>query len=79
MKSLYLLIGFIVALVLFSATASAVNQSQQVLMIVGYDGQYWYPYTVSLQNDIKRRKWNKIKAIKNPVLVTRQPQTDAFL
>jgi len=63
----------------FSAKVfAAVADTRQVIMIVGYDGRYWYPYTAVLESNIKHRDWEKITAIENPVAVTRQPQTGHF-
>ena len=53
------------------------SQQKQVLMIVGFDGNVWQPYTLLLpqKRGIKWRDWQKIHAIVDPISVTRQPGT----
>jgi len=53
---------------------------KQVLMVVGFNGKDWHPYTLSLpqKNEIKRYDWQMIGAIVDPISVTRQPGTGIF-
>ena len=53
----------------------AVNNVSEKLMIVGYDGKSWYPYVTEIYNGkkIKANDWKRIKAIRNPAYLTRQP------
>lgn len=59
---------------------SDTSHQKQILMIVGFDGNVWQPYTVSIppKGPIQRHQWQKIEAIVNPMSVTRQPGTGIF-
>lgn len=51
--------------------------SKDVFLILAYDGDAWYPYlqTIESNEGISSKGWKKLKGIKNPALVTRQPET----
>ena len=77
------------ALGLFPAVANAAEfPDQEVIMILGFDGKAWHPYTLNLppkrgnakQGVIKRRHWKKLKSIVDPIALTRQSGTgDIFV
>lgn len=64
-----------VIMLLVMSHAFAKNNDLQNLMIVGYDGKNWFPYVAAISNGkkIKSNDWRKIKAIRNPAYLTRQP------
>ncbi len=67
-------------LLLCISTTSAIENkenSTQVLLLLGYDGSAWHPYTttVSPKKGLQHKHWQKIDFIINPVSVTRQPFT----
>jgi len=60
--------------------ASEKKATDDVLMIVGYDGSAWYPYVAIIDKQIKfnRNSWTKIIDIRDPVNLTRQPGTGDY-
>jgi len=68
-----LLLSISLLLVMNSAVSKA--DDTQTLMIVGYDGKSWFPYIAKITKDktIKSKDWNKIKTIRDPAYLTRQP------
>ena len=59
---------------------------KEVIVIVGFNGEAWHPYILSLpekqknkkQGVIKRRHWKKLKSIVDPIGLTRQSGTGDF-
>ena len=52
--------------------AYAKSENSQKILILGFDGQRWFPYVAMIKSNrtIKSKDWNRIKAIRNPVAVT---------
>lgn len=54
-------------------------QAAQVMLIVGYDGENWYPYTSGLsKKNLTSDGWKKLSHIQNPVVITRQSKTGNY-
>ncbi len=55
-------------------------QAAQVMLIVGYDGENWYPYIseLSKKNSISSTSWKKLSHIQDPVVITRQSKTGVY-
>jgi hypothetical protein len=56
------------------------THSQQVLLLVGFDGTAWYPYTLELpeKGKIESHHWQKKQSIADLFSITRQPGTGDF-
>lgn len=61
----------------FNVVHSEENKLQEVLMVVGYDGDAWYPYIKLIEGrkNNQHSKWQKIEKVRNPTYLTRQPET----
>ncbi len=55
-------------------------QADQVAMVVGFDGDHWYPYVAGLSKKapIKGTTWKKLDHIQDPVAITRQSKTGTY-
>lgn len=68
----------VATIALFCSSVIADSHARQVITVLGYDGNYWHPYTAVLDGKIRRSDWQKRAVIENSVAVTRQPGTGAF-
>jgi len=72
--SLRTLTLFVISIFSMSAAGAALAGLPKGMMIVGYDGDAWYPYIIKSNNS----EWTKVSHLKNPSHLTWQANTGDF-